>query len=85
MDQLRQITAKNLPSTGAALVAQFEEIATAANTWANSDHNPDGTHKVVRIGLTTTTPAATTGRITLWWDGTNLKYKKPDGTTGNVV
>ena len=85
IDQFRRITTQNLASAAAAIVSQFEEVVGAANTWAAVDHNDDGTHEVVRIGLTTTTPAATAGRITLWWDGTNLKYEKPDGTTGNVV
>lgn len=85
IDQLRRTTVEQLPAFAAALVAQLTEIAAAANTWAAVDHNGDGTHEVIHLGGTTTTPAATTGRITLWWDGTNLKYLKPDGTTGNVV
>jgi len=85
IDQLRRTTAEGLPSFCAALVSQLQEIVFAANAWAAHDHNDDGTHHVVRIGGTESDPEATTGRITLWWDGTNLKYKKPDGTTGNVV
>lgn len=85
IDQFRQITVANLSSVAAAIVVQFEDFAAAMNTWAAKDHHADGTHKVMRIGLTRTTPAATRGRITLWWDGTNLKYEKPDGTTGTVV
>ena len=85
LDQLRRTTAEQLPSFCSALVAQLEEIAAACTAWAEEDHNSDGTHRVVKIGGTTTTPSATTGRITLYWDGTNLKYLKPDGTTGNIV
>ena len=85
LDQLRRTADERLASFCAALVSQFEEIAAAANTWAAKDHNSDGTHQVVRIGGTTADPAATVGRISLWWDGTNLKWKKPDGTTGNIV
>lgn len=85
IDQLRRTTVDGLPAFCAGVVAQFEEIVNAANTWGQKDHNDDGTHQVVRIGGSTGTPAVTAGRITLWWDGTNLKYEKPDGTTGNVV
>jgi hypothetical protein len=60
-------------------------IAAAANAWAAMDHNSDGTHQVVKIGGHDTTPEATVGRLTVYWDGTNLKYVKPDGTTGNIV
>lgn len=85
IDQFRRITVKNLPSVASALVSQFEEIVGAANTWAAVDHNSDGTHAAVKFSAETTAPAATVGAITLYWDGTNLKYLKPDGTTGNVV
>lgn len=85
IDQFRRITVENLPSVAAAIVSQFEEIVGAANTWGASDHNQDGTHAAVHFKTQTTTPAATVGAITLYWDGTNLKYLKPDGTTGNVV
>ena len=61
------------------------EIAAAANAWAEEDHNPDGTHQVVRIGGTSTAPAATANRVSLYWDGTNLIAVKPDGTTATVV
>jgi len=85
IDQFRRITVDNLPSVAAALVSQFQEIVFAANTWAQKDHNDDGTHNTVRIGGTTAAAEATVGRISLYWDGTNLKYVKPDGTTGNIV
>lgn len=85
IDQLRRTTVEGLPSFCAALVSQLQEIAAAANAWAGKDHNDDGTHQVVRIGGTTEAPAATASRISLYWDGTNLKYVKPDGTTGNIV
>ena len=85
IDQLRRTTVEGLPSFCSALVSQLQEIAASANAWAQKDHNDDGTHLVVRIGGTTTAPPATSGRISLYWDGTNLKYIKPDGTTGNIV
>lgn len=85
IDQLRRTTVEQLPAFCSALVSQFEEIVAIANKWAEHDHNSDGTHQVIRIGGQDITPASTTGRITLYWDGTNLKYIKPDGTTGNVV
>lgn len=85
LDQLRRLTADNLAGFASAVVSQFEEIVGAANTWAQVDHNEDGTHEVVRVGGTTTTPAATVGRITLYWDGTDLKTVKPDGTVQTVT
>lgn len=85
IDQLRRTTVEGLPSFCSALVSQLQEMAAAANAWAQKDHNDDGTHFVVRIGGTTAAPDATSGRISLYWDGTNLKYIKPDGTTGNIV
>lgn len=85
IDQLRRTTADQLPSFCSALVSQLQEIVFAANAWAAKDHNDDGTHQVVRIGGTTAAAEATASRITLYWDGTNLKYVKPDGTTGNIV
>jgi hypothetical protein len=85
IDQLRRTTVDQLPAFCAAVVAQFQEIAAAANAWAAMDHNSDGTHQVVKIGGHDTTPEATVGRLTVYWDGTNLKYVKPDGTTGNIV
>jgi len=87
IDQLRHTTAEQLQSFTAALVSQLQEITIAANVWAQKDHHDDGTHEVVRIGLHTATsaPAATPDRISLYWNGTNLVWKKPDGTTGNLV
>lgn len=84
LDQLRKTTIDGLPSFCSAIVSQFEEIVGAANQWASIDHNPDGTHDVVHHAVTTE-PNATSGALSTWWDGTNLKYKKPDGTTGNIV
>jgi len=85
IDQLRRTTTEQLPSFCSALVSQLQEIVAAANAWAGKDHGDDGTHKTVRIGGTTAAPEATVGRISLYWDGTNLKYLKPDGTSGNIV
>lgn len=85
IDQLRRTTVDGLPQFCSALVSQFQEVAAAANAWARKDHNDDGTHNVVRIGGTSKAPDATVGRIQLYWDGTNLKWMKPDGTTGNIV
>lgn len=85
IDQLRRTTVEGLPSFCSALVSQFQDLAAAANTWAQRDHNDDGTHYVVRIGGTSSAPDATASRLTIYWDGTNLKYIKPDGTTGNIV
>lgn len=85
IDQLRTASADTLTVFCGALVAQLQEITATANAWGAVDHNTDGTHQVVRIGGTTSAPAATASRISLYWDGTNLKYVKPDGTTGNIV
>lgn len=85
LDQLRRTTVEQLPAFCSALVSQLEEMVATANAWAQQDHNTDGTHVTVRIGGTTSAPVATTDRISLYWDGTNLKYVKPDGSTGNIV
>lgn len=85
IDQFRRITVQNLPSVAAALVAQFEEIANAANAWAAEDHNSSGTHGAVKFSEQTAAPSALAGHLVTYWDGTNLKYIKPDGTTGNIV
>lgn len=78
LDQLRRTTVEQLPAFCAALVAQAQEIAAAANQWAATDHNGDGTHSEIHLG-----PIGS--QITLAWDGTNLTYEKPDGTTGTIV
>jgi hypothetical protein len=85
LDQLRRTTMDGLPSFCSAIVSQFEALAATCNTWAAVDHNPDGTHEVVRVGGTTTIPAASVERITLYWDGTDLKTVKPDGTVQTVT
>ena len=85
LDQLRRTTIDGLPSFCSAIVSQFTDIAAAANAWAQRDHNDDGTHNVIRVGGTTTAPDPTAGRLVIYWDGTNLVYVKPDGSTGNIV
>jgi len=84
IDKLRRTTVEELPAFCAALVQTFEEITAAANSWAAIDHNSDGSHDVVRF-KETTAPPTTTSAISVYWDGTNLKYLKPDGTSGNIV
>lgn len=85
LDQLRLTTVERLPSFCSALVSQLEEIVATANTWANKDHNDDGTHYVVRVGGTTTTPDAMLGRITIYSSGNDLKVVWPDGTVKTVT
>lgn len=85
LDQLRRTTVQGLPSFCAALVSQLEEIAAAANTWAAVDHNSAGTHGVVKFSQQASAPDALTSHLEVYWDGTNLKYVKPDGSTGNIV
>lgn len=84
LDQLRRTTVDGLPSFCSALVSQLEEIVNAANAWAGEDHNSAGTHAVVKF-KEETTPTALAGHLVTYWDGTNLVYIKPDGTTGNIV
>lgn len=85
LDQLRRTTVDGLPAFAAALVAQLDEIAKAANAWAATDHDSDGTHAVVRVGHEDA-PAATTGKITLYTtDGQTLNVVKADGTIGTVT
>ncbi len=84
IDQLRRTTVEGLPSFCSALVSQLQEIAAAANAWAESDHNSSGNHAVVKYAQSTA-PSALAGHLVTYWDGTNLKYVKPDGTTGNIV
>ncbi len=85
IDQFRRITVQNLPSVAAALVSQFEEVVNAANAWAEEDHNTTGTHGAVKFSEQSPAPAALAGHLVVYWDGTNLKYVKPDGSTGNIV
>lgn len=86
IDQLRLTTVEGLPSFCAALVSQLQEMAASANTWANKDHNSDGTHNVVRVGGTDTAPAATASRITIYTtDGATLKVVLADGTIGTIT
>ncbi len=40
---------------------------------------------MIRIGGTVTAPEPVAGMLVTYWDGTNLKYVKPDGSTGNIV
>lgn len=84
IDHLRRTTAEALPAFCSALVSQLQEIINTANKWAENDHNGDGTHSNVRFSQRAA-PAATPLAISVYWDGTNLKYVKPDGTTGNIV
>lgn len=85
LDQLERVTVDSLQAFCGALVSQFEDLAAAANTWAAKDHNDDGTHHVVRVGGTTSDPAATVDRIVLYKDGTDLKAVLPDGTIKTVT
>lgn len=85
IDQLERATVESLPAFCSALVAQFTEIVEAANTWAEQDHNSDGSHNVISLGGTTTAPEPVAGQLRVYWDGTNLVYVKPDGSTGNIV
>lgn len=85
IDQFRRITVENLSSVANAIVSQFQEITEAANAWAAEDHNTDGNHTVVKFKAQTTVPSALAGHLVTYWDGTNLKYVKPDGSTGNIV
>lgn len=84
INHLRTLTPKNMSAFAAAVVAQFEAVIATANLWAATDHNDDGTHKVIRLS-TEATPAATSASLTIWFDGTNLKVKFPNGTTGTVT
>lgn len=84
IDQLRRTTVEGLPAFCSALVSQLQEITNTANAWAATDHTADGTHAVVRFDQQSA-PEATSGAMSVYWDGTNLKYVKPDGTTGNIV
>lgn len=68
----------------AAVVAQIEAMIGTANTWAARDHNNDGTHAVIRLGIEST-PPATAGMLTLYYDGADLKVVFPNGTTGTVT
>jgi hypothetical protein len=77
-DQLRRTTPEQLPSYCDAVLSQFQEIESAVNAWADLDHNSDGSHSTIRLG-------APGQQIVLDWDGTNLTWTKPDGTTGNLV
>lgn len=84
LDVLKRTTVDELPAFCAALTSTFQEVVEAANAWAQADHTPDGTHAAVRF-TESDTPTTTTGAISVYWDGTNLKYLKPDGTSGNIV
>lgn len=85
IDQFRRITVENLASVAAAIVSQFEEVVNAANAWAGEDHDPTGVHAVVKFKAQTAIPPAVAGHLVTYWDGTNYKYVKPDGSTGNIV
>lgn len=87
IDILRRTAIRELAGFCDALVSQFQDIAAAANSWAAMDHNDDGTHGVVRIGITGTTvaPSPIANRMSLYYDGTDLKVVRPDGTTGTVT
>lgn len=85
LDQLRIVTLKTLPQFADRIVTTFEELVEAITTWQEQDHHADGTHDVIHINEQSAAAAARSGAITLYWNGTNLKYVKPDGSTGNVV
>jgi hypothetical protein len=65
-------------------VSQLEEFIGEANTWAEADHNTDGTHRVVRLTIESQ-PPTTAGMLTLYYDGGDLKVVFPNGTTGTVM
>lgn len=84
IDHLRTLTASNMSAFAAAAVLQIEEIVNGANGWAETDHNTDGTHAVIRMSEEPE-PVATPGTLTLYWDGGDLKVVFPNGTTGTVT
>lgn len=84
-DQLRRTTPDQLPAYCDAVLRQFQEIASATNAWADEDHDDTGVHLVMHIKQSAMTPDALPGHLVIYWDGTNLKYVKPDGATGNIV
>jgi hypothetical protein len=84
VEHMRTLTDRNMTAFAAAVVAQFQELISTANTWARADHNTDGTHRVVRL-TTTSQPVATAGQLTLYYDGGDLKVVFPNGTTGTVT
>lgn len=85
IDQLRTLTPRNMNAFAAAVVAQFEAVIATANTWAGVDHSNDGTHTVVHLTTQTAAPAAMPNKLTLYYDGADLKVVFPNGTTGTVT
>lgn len=84
-DQLRRTTVDGLPAYCAAVLRQFEEVAAATNAWADEDHDDTGAHLVLHVQASPTVPTARANHLVIYWDGTNLKYVKPDGSTGNLI
>lgn len=84
LDQLRRTTVAGLPQFCSALVATLEDITAAIKTWQELDHNADGTHAVIHLREQDAAAAARAGHIGLYWDGTDLKTVKPDGTVETV-
>jgi hypothetical protein len=84
IEHLRTLTDRNMTAFAAAVVAQFQEVISTANTWARADHRSDGTHRVVRLNIEVQ-PVATPGQLTLYYDGGDLKVVFPNGTTGTVT
>lgn len=85
IDLLRRTTPEGLPAFCGALVAQLEEMVATANLWAARDHEPSGAHAQVTLMASESTPMPVTGGLVLYFDGTNLKVVRSDGTTGTVT
>ncbi len=85
LDQLRTTTVERLPEYCNALVSQLEEMAAAANAWAETDHNSEGTHAAVQLSEHSAAPSARASHLVLYFDGTDLKVVRPDGTSGTVT
>lgn len=85
IDRLRTVTAEGLPAFAGALSAQLEEMVATANLWAAQDHTPDGTHQQVTLMASESTPMPVRGGLVLYFDGTDLKVVRANGTTGTVT
>lgn len=83
-DQLRRTTAEQLPAYADAVLSQFKEVAASINTFGQRDHAFDGAHAAVEF-RPQPTPFPRPGSLVVWWDGINLHYIKPDGTTGTIL
>lgn len=70
-----------------ALAAEFDQLRVRINTWAQKDHNTDGTHRLITLNDGVTAPTVVSGKAQVYVDTSDgdLKVIFGDGTIKTIV